>query len=89
MVAVVVAAIAYAAARRPKELLRQLRRLEEQLAQTEAAWQERMQRLCGLDKDAQVLLDALAKGEISIVCRDGKPATVIGGKIVCLEKRKA
>ena len=86
--AVVVAALAYTVARRPRQLLAQVKMLEERLAETEKEWHERMQRLCGLNKDAQVLLEALSKGEVSLVCKDGKPASVIGGKIVCLERQK-
>ncbi len=68
------------------ELKKRIARLEERLAEKDTECYQKMQRLCGLERDAAALLDALENGEAVVMCRDGRPAAVIGGKLVCLER---
>ena len=71
------------------ELKKHIARLEEQLANKDIECYEKMQRLCGLERDAAALLDALENGEAVVMCKDGRPAAVIGGKLVCLERAQS
>lgn len=68
------------------ELKKRIARLEEKLAEKDAECYQRMQRLCGLERDAAALLDALSNGEVAVFCKDGRPAAIVGGKVICLER---
>ena len=68
------------------ELKKRIARLEERLAEKDAECYQKMQRLCGLERDAAALLDALSNGDVAVFCRDGRPAAIVGGRVICLER---
>lgn len=75
-------------ARRPhiecKALQARLEELEEELARAESEKIYYASKIAGLAPEAARLLDAVLRGEVSVYCRDGRPATVVGGEVICL-----
>ena len=93
-VGVAAAALAVALARRGSygreaELLKRIAELEKRLAEKDAECYQKMQRLCGLERDAAALLDALQRGDVVVTCREGAPAAIIGGRLICLHQQSS
>ena len=71
------------------DLRKKIAALEEQLAGKDIECYEKMRRLCGLERDAAALLDSMQSGEVAVVCKDGRPAAIVGGRVVCLERQSS
>ena len=72
-----------------KSLKKRLAELEKALAEKDVECYEKMRRLCGLERDAAALLDAMQRGDVAVVCRDGRPAAIVGGRAICLERQSS
>lgn len=75
-------------ARRPhvecKALHARLEELEEELARAESQKIHYAAKIAGLAPEAARLLDAVLSGEAKVYCRDGRPATIVGGEVICM-----
>lgn len=68
----------------PRACMQSMKRLAEEASERERFWLSRVKQLCGLSEDAMRILESLERGEIQILCKDGSPAVIAAGKIVCL-----